>query len=197
MIETIRTAVELDMGVPVNTVFVAHRDNITELPDMIDFVAGFGVKSVAVNNLLAFTPAFRDSYLYRPDGNDEVEVIFREAALRAKKRGVKLHLPNLTPKLQGCSSVEMLFVDSDANVSPCDFLTVSTPFEMFGRTQQSAPVHFGNIFERDPLAIFRSREMRKFRNAHRTGRNIPSCCMTCIDAYGLMCSNREELAVTE
>ena len=193
VVDVVRMAVEIDLGVPVGTVFVAHRGNIHELPDTVDLVADLGVRQLAVNNLLAFTPAFSDRTLYSDEEQDKYKAIFDQASERANQRGVTLLLPGLTPKLQGCSSAEILFVDTDGNVSPCDFLTVDTPFTFRGKTYQSGSLHFGNIMDQDALKIFRSKKLRAFRQAHRTGKQIPEQCLGCIDAYGLMCSNRAEL----
>jgi hypothetical protein len=40
------------------------------------------------------------------------------------------------------------------------------------------------------LEIFRSKTAAQFREGHRLAKDLPPVCTHCIDAYGLMCSNR-------
>lgn len=174
----------------VEVTFVAHRNNIHQLPDYIDFVHALGVPTVVVSNILTFTPKTAHLALYQPDGNPEVDAIFETAKQRAKKNGQVLKLPRTKPEVMGCQAVESFFIHINGNVSPCDFLAVSTPFTLFGKTVQHSPVVFGNVLYDDPLEIYRSDRYQQFRLAHRLGKDLPEPCRQCIDGYGLMCSNR-------
>lgn len=170
--------------------FVAHKNNIHQLPDYINFVHQLGIKTIVVNNILTFTTKTAHLALYKQDGNEEVEAIFKESIARALKNGQTLKLPRTKPVLMGCQAVESFFVDINGNVAPCDFLAVSTPFTLFGKTVQNNPVVMGNVLYDDPLDIYRSEHFQSFRNAHRLGKEVPDACKNCIDAYGMMCSNR-------
>ena len=170
--------------------FVAHKNNIQQLPDLLDMVHHYGVKTIYVSNLLSFTKENRDMVLYTREGNAEVEQIFQESIRRAEKNGQMLELPLTKPKLKGCQAVENFFVNYNGNVSPCDFLAVTTPFTLFGETLTSNPVVYGNVLYDDPIEIFRSDAFTDFRDRHRLAKDIPHACTKCIDAYGLMCSNR-------
>lgn len=182
---------EIGFAAPLQSVFVLHKRNYKELADYPDFVAQFGVKNIYVNNLLSFTPKFRDLYMYSPQGSPEVEEIFVKTIERVRANGQTIELPSMKPELKGCSTCEILIVDNNGAVVPCDFLAVGTPFEMFGETQTSKPVIFGNVFEDEPLRIFSSKKAEVFRNVHRNS-SAPKECSLCIDAYGLMCSNRRK-----
>lgn len=170
--------------------FVAHKNNIHELPDYVDFVNSLGVKRIYVSNILTFTKELVGMELYTKDGNESVEKIFAEALRRAKINKQIIGMPELKPTLKGCQAIETFFVDTNGNVAPCDFLAVTTPFTLWGQTTKSAPVIFGNIHKEDPLSIYRKKSFKDFRNAHREGKKLPTECENCIDAYGLMCSNR-------
>lgn len=170
--------------------FVAHRHNVHELPDYVDFVKQLGVRQIYVSNILSFTSSLEPLALYTPQGNAEAQVFFDEAVKRAKKNKISISMPRLKPEQVGCQAVETFFVDSNGNVAPCDFLAVSTPFTLWGETVRNPPVIFGNIFKEDPLQIYRHPDFKKFREAHRLGKDLPKQCTHCIDAYGLMCSNR-------
>jgi MoaA/NifB/PqqE/SkfB family radical SAM enzyme len=170
--------------------FVAHRNNIHELPDYVDFVHELGVRQIYVNNVLTFTKALWPLALYTTEGNAEAQALIDEAVRRARKHKISISVPRMKPKKMGCQTVEAFYVDIKGNVAPCDFLGVTTPFTLWDKTTSSPPVIFGNIFKMDPIEIWRSEPNRKFREAHRMGRDLPAQCQNCIDAYGLMCSNR-------
>jgi MoaA/NifB/PqqE/SkfB family radical SAM enzyme len=194
IIETLKKSVALPWKARVGVVFVAHRDNIAELPEYVDFVRDMGINTIYVNNLLSFTPKFKDRYLYSREGNPEAERIFHQVIDKVEKYGMTIYIPRLTPAPMGCSIVEAVYIDGHGNVSPCDFLNESTPFEMFGESKQGAPLRYGNVLEDDILDIYRSAVVREFRDKHRHG-NVPEPCTHCIDAYGLMCSKRTKYGV--
>jgi MoaA/NifB/PqqE/SkfB family radical SAM enzyme len=194
VVSAVRRAAAMPWKTRVGTVFVAHKDNIAELPEYVDFVYDLGVRTIYVNNLLSFTPQFREKYLYTPNGNPGAEAIFKEAIRRVEEKRMTIYMPGLKPEPKGCGITEAVYIDFRGNISPCDFLNESTPFELFGETKQGEPIRFGNVLEEDILDIYRSPKVRAFREAHRHG-EIPEPCTHCIDAYGLMCSKRTKYGV--
>jgi MoaA/NifB/PqqE/SkfB family radical SAM enzyme len=190
IIDTIQLLKQSALKDKVVVTFVAHKNNIAELPDYIDFVHHLGVKQIYVTNLLTFTKDLESQVLYTPQGNKYAQTLFDEAVKRVIKNKQNISIPRLQPVQMGCQTCESFFVNINGDVSPCDFLAVSTPFTLWGQTVQNPPVIFGNIFKDDPLEIYRSMTAKKFRAAHRSGKNLPSSCTHCIDAYGLLCSNR-------
>jgi radical SAM protein with 4Fe4S-binding SPASM domain len=191
VIETIKNLKSSRLKDKVAVTFVAHKNNIHELPNYLDFVNDLGVKVIYVSNILTFTRDLEHLSLYSSLGNDYAENIFLEAIKRAKKNNQILSLPRLKPEKIGCQAVETFFIDINGNISPCDFLAVSTPFTLWGKTVQNPPIIFGNIFKEQPLEIYRSMQFANFRRLHRISKVLPSQCENCIDAYGLMCSNRK------
>ncbi|MBK7883149.1 MAG: SPASM domain-containing protein [Chitinophagaceae bacterium] len=170
--------------------FVAHKNNIHQLPEHLHLVKKYGVQTIYVSNLLSFTKENQDMVLYTENGNAEVDKIFAESIKIAKRNKQVLQLPLTKPKLKGCQACEAFFVNYNGNVSPCDFLAVTTPFTLFGKTVKNPPLVYGNVLFDDPVEIYRSKSFVEFRNQHRLGKKVPSVCENCIDAYGLMCSNR-------
>jgi MoaA/NifB/PqqE/SkfB family radical SAM enzyme len=170
--------------------FVAHKNNIHELPGLVDLAHQLGIRQIYVSNILSFTSQLEPLALYTPGGNATAQAFFDEAVRRAKEYKLSISMPRLKPEQMGCQAVETFFVDSNGNVAPCDFLAVTTPFTLWGETVRHAPVIFGNILKDDPLQIYRHPDFKKFREAHRLGKDLPEQCTHCIDAYGLMCSNR-------
>jgi MoaA/NifB/PqqE/SkfB family radical SAM enzyme len=190
IIETIRLLRESSLKDRLAVTFVAHRNNVHELPEYVDFVGRMGIRQIYVSNVLSFTKNLEPLALYTPDGNPDAQAFFDEAVRRAAINKVSISMPRLRPEKLGCQASEAFYIDIKGNVAPCDFLGVTTPFTLWGKTTSSPPLLFGNIFKEDPLRIYQSAAARKFRQAHRTARELPSQCINCIDAYGLMCSNR-------
>lgn len=190
IIETIGLLRESSLKDRLAVTFVAHQHNIHELPGLVDLANRLGVRQVYVSNILSFLPGLAPLALYTPQGNPRARALFDEAVKRAKKNRMSISMPRLKPEKMGCQAAETFFVDSNGNVAPCDFLAVSTPFTLWGETIRNPPVIFGNILREDPLQIYRSPRFKKFREAHRLGEELPEQCTHCIDAYGLMCSNR-------
>lgn len=170
--------------------FVAHKKNIHQLPELLMLVKKFNVRTIYVSNLLSFTKDNQDMVLYAKEGNPEVDKIFKECVRIARANKQVIELPLTKPRLKGCQAVEAFFVNYNGNVSPCDFLAVTTPFTLFGQTIKNPPVVYGNILYDDPLEIYRSKSYADFRNQHRLAKELPAVCKNCIDGYGLMCSNR-------
>jgi MoaA/NifB/PqqE/SkfB family radical SAM enzyme len=190
IIDTIRLLKASPLSEKVAVTFVAHSGNVHELADYVDFVHALGVKQIYVSNLLTFTAELVGKELYSKTGNPDVQSIFDEAVRRAKRNRQLISMPRLAPKTLGCQATETFYIDIKGNVAPCDFLGVSTPFTLWGDTIQNPPLLFGNVFEEEPVSIYRKPTFRSFRKAHQMGKNIPKVCQNCIDAYGLMCSNR-------
>jgi MoaA/NifB/PqqE/SkfB family radical SAM enzyme len=195
IIETIHLLRRSKLKDKLAVTFVAHQNNIHELPGYVDFVHSLGIRQIYVSNILSFTKNLEPLALYTPGGNPRAQEFFDEAIRRAKVNSISISMPRLAPVPTGCQSTETFFVDSNGNVSPCDFLAVSTPFTLWGQTVRHSPVVFGNILKDDPIAIYRDPAFKKFRQSHRLGRDLPEQCTHCIDAYGLMCSNRTHYTV--
>jgi len=190
IVETIKLFRNSTLKDKVAVTFVAHANNIMELPEYVNFVHNLGVKQIYVSNLLTFTKDLEGLELYKKEGNAVAQTYFDKAVTNAQKNGQVINMPRLKPELLGCQSVETFFVDIHGNVAPCDFLGVTTPFTLWGKTLQNPPMIFGNILRDDPIEIYRKPAFKAFREAHQLGENLPEACTNCIDAYGLMCSNR-------
>ena len=155
----------------------------------MNFVNSLGVKRIYLNNILSFTPLYNDAHLYSENGNQNAQDIFDETISRVKKNGQQIWLPKLIPKIRGCTQPEVLFINSNGDVAPCDYLAVSTPFEYMGSKKISKPVIFGNVLKDDVLEVYRSSRAAAFRKTHRKGA-LPDECDHCVDGYGLLCSKR-------
>ncbi|MEP6712970.1 MAG: radical SAM protein, partial [Ferruginibacter sp.] len=140
IIDTIKLLQTTSLGNKIAVGFVAHKNNIHELPEYVDFVNRLGVKRIYVSNILTFTKNLEGMELYTKHGNAAAQELFDEAVRRAKINKQIIGMPDLAPSIKGCQAVETFFVDTNGNVAPCDFLAVTTPFTLWGETTKNAPV---------------------------------------------------------
>ena len=95
-----------------------------------------------------------------------VAAAFEEAAAVARAEGIDLSLPASTPTQQRrCEFVESggAFVSWDGDVHPCYFLWHRYSCHVAGIVKNVAPRSFGNLAERDVLAIWNDPAARTFR----------------------------------
>lgn len=175
--------------IEVYVVFVATKENISELVEYVDFCKYLNVDRILVNGFLSFLPENSHLYLYSKQGNPEVQKIFQCAYDKAKKQNISIEFPSLIAKPSGCGLYSHMNINEEGDVSPCMLLVRKTPFELFSRSAMVEPVIWGNIFEDDPLSIWRSKKSVQFRKMLRN-KIIPDKCSLCADAYGVICSNR-------
>ena len=175
--------------IEVGIVFVSTRDNIHELEQYVDFAKKLKVDRILVNGFMSFLPETSNLYLYTKDGNNDIQKIYQRAYEKAKRNHISIEFPDLKAEPQGCGYPSIMTIDEKGNVCPCILLARKTPFELFSKTAVAEPVIFGNIFDLDPLSIWRSKESERFRNMLKN-KVIPGQCLLCADAYGVICSNR-------
>ncbi|WP_320172246.1 radical SAM/SPASM family putative metalloenzyme maturase [Maridesulfovibrio sp.] len=103
----------------------------------------------------------------RSDEYADVRQVYEESARIAGKLGLELHLPPLmaTDELR-CAFVEdgAVFVTSEGDVSPCQFLWHGYTCYLDGNEKVIRPRVFGNLADRELLDIWRSAEYSEFRN---------------------------------
>ena len=178
--------------IEVNVVFVATKANIGELVEYVSFCKSLNIDRILVNGFLSFLPDSSHLYLYSKQGNPEVEEIFQRAYDKAKYNNINIEFPSLVAEPSGCSMHQTMIIDDKGNITPCIYLARKTPFELFLESKVSDPVVWGNVFDEDPLAIWRSKNSVQFR-AKLKSKEIPDECTLCAEAYGVCCSRRFEV----
>lgn len=129
---------------------------------IVDFVARMKEHAISRNIFLNL-----EKLLGRDDGwFEEAARVFGEASAVAAEEGVDLKLPELVPReKRRCEFVEGggAFVSWDGNVHPCYFLWHRYHCFVQGWNQTVRPRIFGNVAERDILAIWNDPAFRAFR----------------------------------
>jgi len=182
--------------IEVNVVFVATKANISQLVEYVTFCKSLNIDRIIVNGFLSFLPDSSHLYLYSKQGNPEVQEIFQRAYDKAKYNNINIEFSSLVAEPSGCSNHQTMIIDDKGNIVPCIYLARKTPFELFSESKVSGPVVWGNVFDEDPLVIWRSKNSVQFR-AKLKNKEIPGECTHCAEAYGVCCSKKyEELKKT-
>ncbi|MCK6526915.1 radical SAM protein [Myxococcota bacterium] len=152
--------------------FVAQRDNVLELPDLVDLAAARGALGVHAFHIKVYDPALADQSLFRHPG--VARRAFGEARRRAVRRGLFLRLPPLPgDEDPGCRQpFETLFVLHDGEVRACCA-------SAFKNGRYGLPA--GRLGEGDVRALWNSEGPRAFRRASRGGGGgaFPEPCRAC------------------
>ena len=106
--------------------FVVMRDNIQELPDVVDMASLYGVEEVIVSDLIVFFDTMREQSV----SYDDVlcKESFYEAEIRAKRNNLKLFLP-VPYRFQ-----KNLKIKSDDKVNPTVINSCTEPWSSFWLT---------------------------------------------------------------
>jgi radical SAM protein with 4Fe4S-binding SPASM domain len=152
----------------IRVVFVAMRDNVTELPDLVRLLGGIGVDELRVQNLShSFSdtdPAGRydeirqftaDQALWTGADAERAEAAFAEAARVARESGLTLRLPRMTAQPgPGCSwPWEAAYITSSGVVQPCCMVMGDDRVTLGSLAEQSFP----QIWYGEPYRDFRRR----------------------------------------
>jgi radical SAM protein with 4Fe4S-binding SPASM domain len=184
----VRAKREAGSGTPwIRVVFVAMRDNVAELPDLVRLLGELGVDELHVQNLShSFSdtdPAGRyegirtftaDQALWTGADLERATVMFTQAARLAGEHGLKLRLPALGPAAPaapapgpGCSwPWEAAYVTSAGIVQPCCMV------------MGDDRVTLGNLAEHSFPEVWHGAPYREFRR-RLSGSEPPEVCRGC------------------
>jgi radical SAM protein with 4Fe4S-binding SPASM domain len=171
----------------IRVVFVAMRDNVAELPDLVRLLSDIGVDELHVQNLShSFSdtdPAGRyddirtftaDQALWTGADAERAGAAFRQAAAAAREHGLRLRLPQLTSTHssaaldgRGCSwPWDAAYITSTGVVQPCCMVMGDDRVALGRLSEQSFP----QIWHGAPYREFRRR---------LTSTEAPDVCRGC------------------
>lgn len=166
---------------------VAQRDNVEELPALVDLAADEGATGVHVFHLKSHAAGLDERSLWNdPEG---ARPSFLEAARRADRRGVFLHLPTLDAAPIACRQpYETLFVRHDGRVRGC----CSALF-----LPDDHGLSAGHIDDLPFDQLWLAPELLRFRQAAESGDEplFPTPCQRCPFRVPGLASHRRHLAV--
>jgi radical SAM protein with 4Fe4S-binding SPASM domain len=168
--------------------FLGNRDNITDLPKLIELASDIGVGEVYLQRLVYFLDhegyglARSEKTLTNPD--TEAYQLIEQSEERAQHLGVTFGASGLTDpvhSIQGSSPAkspwkkcfrpwEVIYITAQGNVLPCCI----SPFS----TADYSSIVLGNIFNQSLEKIWFGERYQDFRKRHQTT-TPPKCCQGC------------------
>ncbi|MBA4418247.1 MAG: hypothetical protein C0392_10115 [Syntrophus sp. (in: bacteria)] len=156
----------------VHIVYLMVRDNIIEVPQLIDIARDAGVGEVVLVNLVLVSNKRQDKerVFTCKEGEEPYGTIIEEAKAKARRMNIKLVIPSLSPRnVSVCSENPLLnlYISVDGEVSPCVYLYPPIPSPVrrifCGDEYLQEKVSFGNIFREHFDTIWNKEEYRRFR----------------------------------
>jgi MoaA/NifB/PqqE/SkfB family radical SAM enzyme len=152
-------------------VFLMLRDNIAELPILLDHARDLGIDEIILINLICVANEWQEAQRLFTCGEGEEHKVLRETAIKARALKIRLHVAPLTRREVGvCAEnpLRNLYISVDGNVSPCVFLypPIPSPFRRIfcGSEHSVTKVSFGNIFKEPFESIWNREPYVEFRN---------------------------------
>jgi radical SAM protein with 4Fe4S-binding SPASM domain len=168
--------------------FLGNRDNIADLPKLIQLASDIGVGEVYLQRLVYFLDdegyglANEQSSLTDPDM--KVSLLIQQGLEQARELGIFFGASGLTDPVQSVKGSppdsapwrrcfrpwEVVYITAQGNVLPCCI----SPFS----TVDYSSIILGNIFERPLEKIWVGERYQDFRKRHQTA-TPPKCCQGC------------------
>ena len=170
-----------------HTLFIAHKNNIHELLDYVDFCRDLGIMEIKISGLWTHGSEMSKNILWSVEGMPEIDELYKTAQKRAESYGMMLRYPETKMNPVGCFVDETMFIGVHGDVHPCIFFSKDTPMTLLDETKIHKPMIWGNIFEQEPYDIFNSEESVNFRKQIHND-TLPEECKMCGLGYDVICS---------
>jgi MoaA/NifB/PqqE/SkfB family radical SAM enzyme len=138
-------------GPRTHVVFLMMKENVAELPEVPALARRMGVDEVVLTNLVQAVDGWQDGQRVFGDGADAYEEILAETERRARRCGIALRRPSLSPAPAAvCEEdpLRNLYVTVDGEVAPCVYLAPPVAGEIRrwvgGREHRQPRVTFGD-----------------------------------------------------
>ncbi|MDD5109536.1 MAG: radical SAM protein [Candidatus Omnitrophica bacterium] len=166
--------------------FVAHRSNINEIMDYIDFCNDLGVTAIGITGFISYDQKMTGDCLYSESGIMEVDELLRKAKDKAESVGIYLshRETKLTPK--GCPSLNIMYIDIEGNIVPCVNLSKNTRITLLDKTGITEQVIWGNVINGDARKVWMDKPSVNFRKSLYENK-LPNECCLCAMGYGVIC----------
>ncbi|UCE84208.1 MAG: radical SAM protein [Deltaproteobacteria bacterium] len=168
--------------------FLGNKENITELPKLIDLAAAIGIGEVYMQRLVYFLDnegfgvARSQNTLTNPDV--AIYELIEQSQEQARQLGILFGASGLTAPVdsvrgkngnrapwKGCIRPwEVIYITAHGNVLPCCI----SPFS----TMDYPSIILGNVFESTVADVWFGDKYRDFRKLHQTS-TPPKCCRGC------------------
>jgi MoaA/NifB/PqqE/SkfB family radical SAM enzyme len=169
--------------------FVAHKNNISEIPEYVHFCRNLGVNNITVTGFISYPREMSSFCLYSFSGNAEVEEVLSLAQEKAKEYGMGFSYS--TTKLKSADpfcrlTTAILYIDIDGNIVPCNVLANKTKISLGDKTIVTEAIRWGNVLREESARIWNGSGYQWFRQMFHMG-ILPESCRLCAMAYGVIC----------
>jgi MoaA/NifB/PqqE/SkfB family radical SAM enzyme len=159
-------------GLRTHIVYLMLKDNLNDIPALPRLARDIGIQEIVLTNVIHVTNTWQDTQrIFSCEGHDDTGKILSAAEEEARKLGVHLRLPALSPiETPVCAENPLtnLYISSAGDVSPCVFLYPPTSprfTRIFcGQTHQVDQVRFGNLFSEPFSDIWEQADYAAFRD---------------------------------
>ena len=157
-------------------VYLMLKDNITEVPALIELAGDLNIKEVFLTNLIHVANEWQDKQKVFSCRNGDADIeqyeeLMREADIKARELKINLRRPSLSAQdVPVCEEnpIVNLYISVDGEVSPCVYLypPVSSPLKRIfcGNECHIEKLSFGNIFKEQFKNIWMRKEYAEFRD---------------------------------
>lgn len=160
---------ELKKRLPIlNIDVVAMEQNVSELPELVDFAANLKIEHITVTHAVIHSKELINQSLFLHLG--KANRYFFEARRKAKKLKIKLNLPSLKMTTRFClQPFELMFIKWNGDVVACCSNTI----------YEENSLMLGNLNESFLPQLWNSHRMRRIRMAQFRLRKLPEFCKSC------------------
>ena len=173
----IKTANEIPR---INIQFVASKDNIDSIFEVMNLASELRAASLIVSNLIPQDLESSSKILYTRYENAEIKKLFDKIRIHSFRKGINVILPNIELKTErSCGFIDSasVVISSTGNVTPCyRFLHDSVEY-VFERKTEVEKFSFGNIKDSSIADLYHSEQYTNFRKTILN--NLQPSCMDC------------------
>ena len=126
-----------NVSTKIGIVAVGLKQNVSELPAILDLVKNLGVDHLSVNGLEPYTKEMAKQILYGKDIDTKYENIFVDLWKKARKYMVGLSLPSLIMVPSEVCNQEGCVISANGDVHPCNVLSYERPYYFLGEKMQA------------------------------------------------------------
>jgi MoaA/NifB/PqqE/SkfB family radical SAM enzyme len=176
----------------VHIVYLMLKENIGELPILIDLAEETGIHEIILLNIIQISNSFQNrEKVFTCNNGEPYKELLKKVVKRAGQLNIGITIPNLTPcRTTICSEnpLKNLYISVEGNVSPCVYLYPPVPGQFkkifCDKEYIAEKVSFGNIFQEPFDSIWNKKEYTDFRNCFARKEQPPQSCMTCHKILG-------------
>ncbi len=156
----------------IHIVYLMLKDNIHEVPAVLDIAHETGIPQVNLINIIQVTDGAQDAQrVFSCDGGNPYNQTLLEAQEKARRMKIDLNIPLIeADEVDVCNEnpLHNVYISSEGEVSPCVFLNppVASPLRRIfcGKEHYVEKLSFGNIFRQPFEEIWDGPEYRAFRD---------------------------------